>query len=71
MSLKISKFFAIPLIFSSFLFDTNNELNKINANVKNSPANKNEKIRGIARILDIFKPIFDLFLIHIVKDNIF
>ena len=42
MSIKISKIFAIPLIFSSFLFDTNNELNKVNANVKNSPANKND-----------------------------
>jgi len=42
MSFKISKIFAIPLIFSSFLFDTNNEFNKVNANVKNSPANKND-----------------------------
>jgi len=42
MSLKISKIFAIPLIFSSFLFDTNNEFNKVNANVKSSPANKND-----------------------------
>jgi len=40
--LKISKIFAIPLIFSSFLFDTNNEFNKVNANVKNLPANKND-----------------------------
>ena len=42
MSLKISKIFSIPLIFSSFLFDANNEFNKVNANVKNSPANKND-----------------------------
>ena len=42
MSLKIFKIFAIPLIFSSFLFDANNEFNKVNANVKNSPANKND-----------------------------
>ena len=42
MSLKISKIFAIPLIFSFFLFDTNNEFNKVSANVKNSPANKND-----------------------------
>ena len=42
MSLKISKIFAIPIIFSSFLFHTNNEFNKVNANVKNSPANKND-----------------------------
>ena len=42
MSLKISKIFAIPLIFSSFLFHTNSEFNKVNANVKNLPANKND-----------------------------
>ena len=42
MSLKISKIFAILLIFSCFLFDTNNEFNKVNANVKNLPANKND-----------------------------
>ena len=42
MSLKIYKIFAIPLIVSSFLFDTNNEFNKVNANVKISPANKND-----------------------------
>ena len=42
MSLKISRIFAIPLIFLFFLFDTNNEFNKVNANVKNSPANKND-----------------------------
>jgi len=42
MSFKISKIFAIPLIFSSFLFDTNNEFTKVNANVKNLPANKND-----------------------------
>ena len=42
MSFKISKIFAITLIFSSFLFDTNNEFNKVNANVKNLPANKND-----------------------------
>ena len=42
MSLKIFKIIAIPLIFSSFLFYTNNEFNKANANVKNLPANKND-----------------------------
>jgi len=42
MSFKISKIFAIPLIFSSFLFNTSNEFNKVNANVKNLPANKND-----------------------------
>jgi len=35
MSFKISKIFAIPLIFSFFLFDTDNEFNKVNANIKN------------------------------------
>ena len=42
MGFKISKIFAISLIFSSFLFDANNKFNKVNANVKNSPANKND-----------------------------
>jgi len=42
MSLRIFKIFAIPLIFSSFLFDMNNEFNNVNANVKISPANKND-----------------------------
>ena len=32
---------------------------------------KDEKIRGIAKILDILKSIIDLLLIHIIKDNIF
>ena len=85
MSFKISKIFVIPLIFSSFLFDTNNEFNKVNANVKNSPANKNDLDlyhgMGVSflcnatrkgfdldfpKTLDIFKLIFDLFLIHII-----
>ena len=55
MSLKISKIFAIPLIFSSFLFDANNEFNNVNANVKNSPANKNDftqlKVLSVANML--------------------
>tara|TARA_B100000242_G_scaffold238245_1_gene178149 strand:- start:78 stop:512 length:435 start_codon:yes stop_codon:yes gene_type:complete len=42
MSLKISKIFAVPLIFSSFLFSINSEFNNVNANIKNSPANKND-----------------------------
>ena len=42
MILKISRIFAIPLIFSYFFFDANNEFNKVNANIKNSPANKND-----------------------------
>jgi len=42
MSLKISKIFAIPLIFSTLLFEINNEFNYVSANVKNSPANKKD-----------------------------
>ena len=42
MGFKIYKIFAIPLIFSSFLFNSNNAFNKANANVKNTPANKND-----------------------------
>jgi len=42
MGFRIFKIFAIPLIFSSLLFDINNEFNDLNANVKNSPANKND-----------------------------
>jgi hypothetical protein len=42
MSFKISRFFVIPLIFLSFLFDINNEFIGVNANVKISPANKND-----------------------------
>ena len=42
MGLKISRILAIPLIFSSFLFDINSEFNNVNANIKNSPANKND-----------------------------
>ena len=42
MSFKIIKIFAIPLIFSSLLFDINNQFNNVNANVKKSPANKND-----------------------------
>ena len=38
MGLKISKILTIPLISLSFLFGINN----LNANVKNSPANKND-----------------------------
>ena len=37
---KIFKIFAIPLIFSSFLLDINNEFYKLNANVKKLPAKK-------------------------------
>tara|TARA_Y100000741_G_C18086807_1_gene491005 strand:- start:207 stop:650 length:444 start_codon:yes stop_codon:yes gene_type:complete len=40
--IKIIKFFTIPLICSYFLLDTNNELNKVNANIKTLPANQND-----------------------------
>ena len=39
---KIFKFFAIPLIFSYFLLGINNDFNKVNANIKKSPANKSD-----------------------------
>ena len=42
MGFKIFKIFAIPLVFSYFLFDINNEFNYVSANVKNLPANKND-----------------------------
>ena len=42
MGFKIFKIIAIPLIFSSLLFDLNNEFNNVYANVKNLPANKND-----------------------------
>ena len=42
MGFKVSKIFAISLIFSSLLFDINNKSNNANANVKNLPANKND-----------------------------
>ena len=42
MGIKISRIFAIPLICSSFLFDIKSEFNNLSANVKNSPATKND-----------------------------
>ena len=42
MSFKVFKIFAIPLIFSSFLFDINNQFNNVNANLKNLPADKSD-----------------------------
>ena len=42
MGFKISKIFAVPLIFVSLLFDMNNKFNNVNANVKISPANEND-----------------------------
>ena len=42
MGLKKFKIFVIPLIFLSLLLDLNNRFNNVNANVKNSPANKND-----------------------------
>ena len=41
MGFKISRVFVIPLIFLFFLFDINKS-NNASANVKNSPANKND-----------------------------
>ena len=41
MGFKIFRIFAIPLIFSYF-FEINNKFNYVSANVKNSPANKND-----------------------------
>ena len=51
MGLKISRLFAIPLLFSSFLFDINYEFNNVSANVKNTAANKNDLdfYRGMGR----------------------
>ena len=37
---KIFKIFALPLIFSSFLLDINNDFYKLNANIKKLPAKK-------------------------------
>ena len=42
MGLKISKIIVFPLIFSSLLLDINYKFNNVYANVKNSPANKND-----------------------------
>ena len=42
MGFKKFKIFAIPLIFLSLLLDINNKFNNVNANIKNSPANKND-----------------------------
>ena len=42
MGLKITKTIAIPLIFSSLLLGINNKFNNVNANIKNSPANKKD-----------------------------
>ena len=68
MSFKISKIFAIPLIFLSFLFDTNNEFNKVNANIENSPANKNDLDlyhgMGVAFLCNATRKGFDLDSYH-------
>ena len=42
MGFKILRFFTFPLFFSSFLFVKNYGFNKVSANVKNLPANKND-----------------------------
>ena len=64
MGFKISKLFAIPLLFSFFLFDTNYEFNNVSANVKNSPANKNDLIlyydMGVTFLCNATRKGFDL-----------
>jgi len=42
MGFKISKIFAISLIFSSLLFEINSKFNNVYANNKKSPASKND-----------------------------
>ena len=42
MRFKISRIFAIPLIFSSLFFDINSKFNNVHSNTKNLPANKND-----------------------------
>ena len=42
MRFKVFRILAIPLIISSFFLDKNNEFNIVHANVKNTPANKND-----------------------------
>ena len=64
MSFKISRFFAIPLILLSFLFDANLKFNNANANVKNSPANKNDLdiyyVMGMSFLCNATRKGFDL-----------
>ena len=75
MGLNLSNIFVIPLIFSSFLIDINNESKNVNANVKNLAANKNDLDlyhgMGVSFLCNATRKVFDLFLIHITKDNIF
>ena len=42
MGFNISRIIAIPLIFSSVLFNVNNQYISVYASVKNPPANKND-----------------------------
>ena len=64
MSLKISKVFAISLIFLSFIFDTNSKFYNVNANVKNLPANKNDldlyHVMGVQFLCNATRKGFDL-----------
>ena len=58
--------FNLDIGFDSMIDTVSPILNSLFASNK-----KDEKIRGIAKILNIFKPIFGLFLINNIKDNIF
>ena len=64
MSLKISKVFAISLIFLSFIFDTNSKFYNVNANVKILPANKNDldlyHVMGVQFLCNATRKGFDL-----------
>ena len=64
MGFKIIRIFAIPLILLSFLFDANLKFNNANANVKNSPANKNDLdiyyVMGMSFLCNATRKGFDL-----------
>ena len=64
MGFKISRIFAIPLIFSSFFIDINNASKNVYANVKNPPANKNDLDlyhgMGVAFLCNATRKGFDL-----------
>ena len=64
MGFKKFKIFAIPLIFSSLFFDINNKSNNIYANIKNSPANKNDldlyHLIGVSFLCNATRKGFDL-----------
>ena len=64
MGFKIANVCAVPLIFSSLFFVINNEFNNVNANVKNSPANKNDLdlyyVMGMSFLCNATRKGFDL-----------